>query len=290
MPVISTRSLHFKHIVEAAGIRDNQKSQHTWKHKQERARHIHFTGAAQERSLAPLAEVVSWKLWHHQRDSTTNAAHNRKLCVQPAFEGLDAHCISVPHGLLPLAQGTLLVGLHSLTTASEWNGNMWTDRCTRKLATDGKRGCQMLLPAQSTCTTAIWGASNWITLPLLLAKSPGVEEKCQTFEGYYINMSLIIAEPLTTPCFCLIEISSTVLYTQCAFSQPTVHSRFSTKKSAHWNSQAFFRKLMLLLLGATTHGTKHWHQCARRRRRRGSSIPHARRTKWPSEKDFYSHD
>lgn len=131
------------------------------------------------------------------------------------------------------------------------NGNVWAGWCVRKLATDGKHGCQMLLPAQSVCTTVICEPSSWITLPLLLGKSPGGEENRQISEGYYIGISLLTADPLTMSCFCLIVISSTALYTWCAFSQLIAHSRSSIKKSPHQNSQAFLRKLTLLLMGPT---------------------------------------
>lgn len=170
------------------------------------------------------------------------------------------------------------------------NGNVWAGRCVRKLATDGKHVCQMLLPAQSVRTTATCGPSNWITLPLLLGKSPGVEENCQISEGYYIDISLIIADALTMSCFCLIVISSTALYTWCAFSQLTAHSRSSIKKSAHQKFQAFFRKLTLLLMGPT-HMPPSTGINLPEGGGRGWFIQHAWSSKWSSEnKDFYGHD
>jgi len=223
------------------------------KQKQERASHIQFKGAAYERSLAPLSKVVSQKLWHHHHDSTTstNAFHERKLCGQPAFEGLDAHMCSYC-----------------------WHKTHRECRTTSKqLQANGMKVCELLniwpcywwktwLPNAATCTVRVPVLllfQELVTGSLLLAKSPGAEEKCQSFEGYYRDISLTIAKPLTITRLCLIMVSSIVLYTQCAFSEPIAYSRSSTKKSSHWKSQAFFRKLTLLLIGLTTHAAKHWH-------------------------------
>lgn len=46
VPTISIRSLHFKHTVEAAGIRDSKKKLTYLKQNQEGARHIQFKDAA----------------------------------------------------------------------------------------------------------------------------------------------------------------------------------------------------------------------------------------------------
>lgn len=159
-------------------------------------------------------------------------------------------------------------------------------RVMRKLATSGKQGCQMLLPAQNTCATAIWEASIWITFPLLLAKSPGMEEKYQTFEGYYLTISLnsrTINNALllwsAVQCCKLSEHLPNPLHTaDLALRYQLIESLRPFSKSSHcccWNPPHMLQSTSINLPGEG----------------RGSSIQHAWSTKWPSEsKDFHCHN
>lgn len=100
MPVISIRSLHFKHISEAARIRDSKKKKKLicLKHQQERARHMQFTGKISD----TISRSCTPEVHHHHHESTTptNAFHDRKLC------GLH----------LPLKGYMLYLGVHTFGT------------------------------------------------------------------------------------------------------------------------------------------------------------------------------
>lgn len=135
MPVISPRLLHFKHIVEAAEVRESKKACHTCNTEK--------------------------GLWHHQ-----------KLCSGR---------------------------LGTTTTTAEH-----TQRSSMAMYEETCKRWKTWLPKSATCSEYLYyiflRIQKLLTILLSLSESPAVEKKYQTFEGYYIDICLIIAELLTMSC------------------------------------------------------------------------------------------
>lgn len=78
----------------------------------------------------------------------------------------------------------------------EWNCANWSFH--GEICYWWKYACQVLL----TCTSAFWGASKWITVTLLLAKSPSVEEEWEFFLKGITDMfdhSRVISNAMSLP-------------------------------------------------------------------------------------------